>query len=71
MKSPKFQFSNVVVVNETHIGVIVKTWHSSKDSYNYDVYIRIANTIVNFQENEIKHYVFSKYLSEEEESFYA
>jgi hypothetical protein len=66
----KFQFSNVVVVERDQIGVIVKTWKSQKTGYNYDVYVRSFNAIHNYSENQIDHFIFSKYLDEDELSFY-
>ena len=69
MDTPKFQFSNVVVVEEESIGVIVKSWEG-EHQYNHDVYVREFNAIKNYQESEIKHFVFSKVLSEEEKDFY-
>jgi len=62
----KFQFGNVVVVPGDLIGCIVKSW--SNDTH--DVYVRSLNRIVEFHESEIKHYVFSKELTEEEKAFY-
>ena len=39
--TPKFQFSNVVVVRKNLVGVIVKTWGASKlRGVHYDVYVR-------------------------------
>jgi hypothetical protein len=62
----KFQFSNVGVVNEDQIGVIVKSWQDK----TYDVYVRSYNGVTEFKEEDIKHYVFSKELTEEEIEFY-
>lgn len=59
--TPKFQFSNVVVVRKTLIGVIVKTWGASKNrGVHYDVYVRSWNRIEEFDEEEIKHLVYDK-----------
>jgi len=62
----KFQFSNVVVVDDNKIGVIVKSWADK----TYDVYVRYDNNIGVYKESEIKHFVYSKYLSDEEIGFY-
>ena len=67
---PVFQFSNVVVVDDDQIGVIVKTWQSFKSGYNYDIYVRSLNTVLNYKELQIKHFVYSKEISEEEQEFY-
>ena len=66
----KFCFWDIVVVEENLIGVIVKSWVTysrGKSIHNYDVYVRMKNAIVNYQENDIQRYmVRHKYLSEEE-----
>lgn len=57
----KFQFSNVVVVRKNLIGVIVKTWGASKiRGIHYDIYVRSWNGIEEFDEDEIKHFVYDK-----------
>ena len=59
--TPKFQFSNVVVVRKNLVGVIVKTWGASKHrGVHYDVYVRSWNRIEEFDEEEIKHFVYDK-----------
>lgn len=70
MSSPKFQFSNVVVVDNEEMGVIVKTWGSKHYHYTYDVYVRCYNGVKEYPEAKIKHYVYSKSLSEEEKEFH-
>ncbi len=70
MSNPIFQFGNVVVVDDEEIGVIVKTWHNLKAGYHYEVYVRCYNGIKEYNENQIKHFVYSKSLSEEEKEFY-
>lgn len=64
----KFCFGDIVVVDKNNIGVVVKSWINGKDnSHNYDVYVRMYNGIVNYQEDQIERYmVRHKYLSEEE-----
>ncbi len=62
----KFQFGNVVVVNGDMIGLIVKSWSNGF----YDVYVRLYSDIIPFKEKDIKHFVYSKELSEEEKDFY-
>ena len=61
-----FQFGNVVVVNGNSIGVIVKLWAND----TYDVYVRSYNGIGEYKGDEIRHYIYSKELSEEEQEFY-
>jgi len=66
---PIFQFSNVVVVDGENIGVIVKTW-DTKHGYTYDIYVRYSSLVLNFNEHEIKHFVYSKELAEDERELY-
>lgn len=66
----KFQFGNVVVVNGEDIGVIVKSWIIDSNSYFYDVYIRHSSNILNIKENNIKHYIYSKELLDDQKEFY-
>lgn len=59
----KFQFSNVVVVEDNLIGCIVKTWGASKmRGIHYEVYVRSYNCIKEYDESEIKHFVYDKEL---------
>ncbi len=66
----KFQFGNVVVVDRDQIGVIVKSWGTTSAGYSHDVYVRSYNGVSTYLEIEIKHFVYSKELTEEEENFY-
>ena len=62
----KFQFGNVVVVDDGQIGVIVKSWAD----YTHDVYVRSYNEIRLYKDSVITHFIYSKELSEEERGFY-
>ena len=62
----RFQFGNVVVVDDDQIGVIVKSWGDG----SHDVYVRSYNTISQYKEKEIDHFIYSKELSSEEYEFY-
>ena len=62
----KFQFSNVVVVEGSQIGVIVKSW----DNNTHDVYVRSYNSVINFHENDLVHYIYSKTLLNRHADFY-
>lgn len=65
-KKPLFLFGDIVVVDECFIGVIVKTWEHN-DYYTYEVYVRNANGIIEYTEEEIERYkVRHKELNEEE-----
>jgi hypothetical protein len=66
----KFQFSNVVVVDDDQVGVIVKSWDGRK-GYNHDVYVRGYNGVKNYEEAEIKHFIYSKTLLPDECEFYS
>lgn len=69
----KFCFGDIVVVEENLIGVVVKSWvtYSNGNTIrNYDVYVRMHNSIKNFSENQIERYmVRHKYLDEEEQMY--
>ena len=66
----KFCFGDIVVVEGNLIGVVVKSWITSskgKRFCNYDVYVRMKNSIQNYREEEIERYmVRHKYLDVEE-----
>jgi hypothetical protein len=64
---PKFQFSNVVVLEGNLIGCIVKTWAPSRmgRGIHYEVYVRSYNRIEEYDEKDIKHFVYDKELEEE------
>jgi len=67
MNKPRFLFGDIVVVNKSDIGVICKAWEKSNGKYEYEVYVRLANSIIIFAEEDIDRYrVRHKYLSEEE-----
>lgn len=62
---PRFQFSNVVVVEDSLIGCVVKTWGASKmRDIHYEVYVRSYNCIKEYDESEIKHFVYDKELED-------
>ena len=64
---PRFLFGDIVVVENDLIGVVVKTWESSTKGYQYEVYVRSYNKIIDYDESEIDRYrVRHKELNEEE-----
>jgi hypothetical protein len=68
----KFCFGDIVVVEGAYIGVIVKSWISSKNGVVHEVYVRIYNSIVEYKEADIQRYmVRHKYLNEEELEYQA
>lgn len=68
MPAPKFLFGDVVVVNESQIGVVVKSWENMRHGcYYYDVYNRMTSKIEEYDEVMIERYrVRHKYLDEDE-----
>lgn len=63
----KYCFGDIVVVEGAYIGVIVKSWISSKNGRVHEVYVRSYNSIVEYKETDIQRYmVRHKYLNEEE-----
>ena len=67
----KFWFWNIVVVeNTTETGVIVKLWSPNRWEANYDVYVRSYNSVKNYTESEIEHFIYNKELSEDEQFHY-
>lgn len=72
MAKPRFQFSNVVVVDDGWIGLVVKSWAPSQNGgeFQHDVYVRVLNTIRTYPESEIWHYVYSKELLDDQADFY-
>lgn len=73
----KFTFGDIVVVDGENIGVVVKCWcaplagpNVGKKGPHYEVYVRIFNSIQEFDENEMERYmVRHKYLTEEEKEW--
>lgn len=63
----KFLFGDIVVVEKSLIGVIVKSWESNKRGKYYEVYVRNYSKIVEYDEKDIERYkVRHKELNEEE-----
>lgn len=69
---PRFQFGNIVVVDDNQIGVIVKILLrvSIPNGYVYEVYVCGSEKINKYDEDSINHYVYSEELSEGEKEFY-
>lgn len=63
----KFCFGDIVVVEGSYIGVIVKSWISSQKGVVHEVYVRSYGSICEYKESDIQRYmVRHKYLNEEE-----
>ncbi len=63
-ETPRFQFGNVVVVEGTFVGVVVKTWGASRSrGVHYEVYLRVLNAIKEYEEDDIRHFVYDKEVS--------
>lgn len=68
----KFCFGDIVVVEGSYIGVIVKSWISSKKGIVHEVYVRSYGNIVEYKETDIQRYmVRHKYLDEQELEYQA
>lgn len=67
-----FQFGNVVVVQGGLIGVIVKSWGEGTilKECSHDVYVRDFNSVKTYREPDIRHFIYSKELTDEEREFY-
>lgn len=67
----KFCFGDIVVVDADKIGVVVKSWINCNTHKNsYDVYVRLYNKIIEYEESKIERYmVRHKYLDEVELEF--
>lgn len=66
-KQPLFLFGDIVVVENSLIGVVVKTWKDNSIGYYYEVYVRNFNTIKEYRESDIQRYrVRHKELNDEE-----
>lgn len=66
----KYCFGDIVIVDNTLIGVIVKSWEPaliSGGEVTHEVYVRSYNSIREYPESAIKRYmVRHKYLDEQE-----
>lgn len=60
-------FGDIVVVEDTLLGVVVKVWIGRQKKSTYEVYVRSFNCIKNYTRDEIERYaVRHKELNEEE-----
>lgn len=66
----KFLFGDIVVVEKSLIGVIVKSWESNKRGKYYEVYVRNYNKIVEYDERDIERYKIRHKELNEEEMYY-
>ena len=66
MKEPKFLFGDIVVINNIHIGVILKTWDKNLSGiFEYEIYNRMTNKIESCLECNIERYrIRHKYLNQ-------
>jgi hypothetical protein len=73
----KYTFGDIVVVEGENLGVVVKSWitlqrgkNSAREKNNYEVYVRMHNSIKEYAESEIERYmVRHKYLTQEEKEY--
>ena len=67
----RFCFGDIVVVEKTLIGVVVKCWHDEdRGTYSYDVYVRSYNGIITYPDSKIERYMVRHKELDEEELFY-
>ncbi|MBR3693569.1 MAG: hypothetical protein IKL88_03485 [Erysipelotrichales bacterium] len=67
---PRFLFGDIVVVEKTLIGVIVKTLRNEANETHYEVYIREFEEIKVYREDDVERYrVRHRFLNEEEYLF--
>ncbi len=57
----RFNFGNIVVVDEGSIGVVVKCWGDD----SYEVYVRHYNSVETYKTKDIEHYTFDKQAHED------
>ena len=64
----KFCFGDIVVVEGKLVGVVVKSWCRSKNrGPHHEVYVRMYNAILEYDEDQMERYmVRHKYLDDEE-----
>ena len=70
MERPKYLFGDIVVIEGGNIGIVVKTWERQPSTYYYEVYVRVYNSIKEYDEDDIERYrVRHKYLSDEDREY--
>lgn len=68
MKQNRFNFGDIVVVEDDYIGVVVKCW-GGEHPHN-EVYVRSYNGIKDYGEDEIRAFIYDKELTEEAKEYY-
>lgn len=67
----KFWFWNIVVVEwTTEVWVVVKLWSPNRWEPDYDVYVRSFNSVRNYTESDIEHFIYNKEITEDEQYYY-
>lgn len=65
-RKPLYLFGDIVVVEKSFIGVVVKTWEN-KYGFYYEIYVRSLNAIKEYTEENVERYrVRHKELNAEE-----
>lgn len=65
-RKPLYLFGDIVVVEKSLIGVVVKTWEN-KYGFYYEIYVRSLNAIKEYTEENVERYrVRHKELNAEE-----
>ena len=52
MKRPLFLFGDIVIVNSTLIGVVVKT-REDQNGFYYEIYVRSLSAIAEYREEDV------------------
>lgn len=70
----KFNFGDIVIVERNLVGVIVKCWGKSISGNmrpsHYEVYVRSYNGIHEYDEDDIRHIIYDKELTDEQLEYY-
>ncbi|MAF43452.1 MAG: hypothetical protein CMI54_04685 [Parcubacteria group bacterium] len=61
MNKLKYNFGNIVVVEDSLVGVIVKCWEDK----TYDVYVRSWSGVSSYPEVAIEPFIYDKVLEDE------
>lgn len=72
MTEPIYNFGDIVVVEDTLIGVVVKCWervhgtmqHTVTLNYYYEVYVRSYNGIKEYGEEDVRKFIYDKEIEE-------
>lgn len=59
-----FTFGDIVIVEETQVGVVVKSWENCNNGeITHEVYVRDYNSICVYKESEMKKFEYDKQIT--------